>query len=426
MALLLKITSDHRKVLGDDCERAFDGKGGIIGRSLQADWILPDPDRFISGRHAAIDFKGGMYYLADTSSNGVYVNDDSEPLGKGNPRRLFDGDKLRMGDFEFLVSIENGESLVMPPEEPTTVIPEDVGLQVAEEPLKSGIQMLDAEEITGDEEFQATLFGGRIEDAKTQANGEMVDQQQNPFTAPEEPKELSPADLVDALFEGMGISRSEIHPSVDALDVMRNAGNVLNEFITGIADLLKSRSSFKTVFRLEQTTTLPRHNNPLKLSEDVRTSVKQLLIGEEGEYLGPVDSVKEVCRDLRFHHDAMLAAMNISLVEIANRFDPEELQENFDRTFKKKSLFPIMDQLRYWRLYCDLYPIITQRGSGEFPHLFGEEFVREYENQIAEFMRTDRTLAKRDTSSFAAKVQPDVREEKPQDQSIEARAKPLV
>jgi hypothetical protein len=34
---------------------------------------------------------------------------------------------------------------------------------------------------------------------------------------------------------------------------------------------------------------------------------------------------------------------------------------------------------------------MTQRDSGEFPHMFGEEFVREYEKQIAEFRRLDRS-----------------------------------
>ena len=68
--------------------------GGTIGRGLQSDWILPDDQRYISGRHAALDYKGGGYYIADISTNGVYINDESEPLGKGNFRRLFDGDRL--------------------------------------------------------------------------------------------------------------------------------------------------------------------------------------------------------------------------------------------------------------------------------------------------------------------------------------------
>jgi len=74
MSCRLEIVSEHREIVGDDAVREFGEKGGTIGRSLQNDWILPDPDRFISGRHATIDFKGGIYYLVDTSTNGIYVN----------------------------------------------------------------------------------------------------------------------------------------------------------------------------------------------------------------------------------------------------------------------------------------------------------------------------------------------------------------
>ena len=91
MALRLNIVSEHHELMGDDAERVFREDGGTIGRSLQNDWILPDRDRYVSGRHATIDHKGGIYYLLDTSSNGVYINDEVEPIGKGNPRRLFNG-----------------------------------------------------------------------------------------------------------------------------------------------------------------------------------------------------------------------------------------------------------------------------------------------------------------------------------------------
>ena len=114
MSLKLEIISEHREIVGDDAIREFHGEGGTIGRSLNNDWILPDPDRFISGKHATIDCKGGTYYLADLSTNGVYVNDENEPIGKGNPRRLFNGDVLHFGDFEISVTIDEGEGLEMP------------------------------------------------------------------------------------------------------------------------------------------------------------------------------------------------------------------------------------------------------------------------------------------------------------------------
>jgi predicted component of type VI protein secretion system len=393
MPLQLEIVSEHKEIVGDDHIRVFREEGGTIGRSLENDWILPDPDRFISGKHATIDFQSGAFYLADVSTNGVYVNEDIEPLGRGHPRRLFHGDRLRMGDFEFVVTLDEGQGLEMPPPEPMTVVPDHIEQLVDEDSLKSGIQMLDEEAITGGDAFQAALFGVDTKEQDAVNNAVKVNVQPNPFAPPPSKKEVTvtnAAKLLDAFMTGLGIDRADIHPSTDPLEVMENAGKVLKEFVDGTTDLLASRTALKSMFRLDQTTVLPRHNNPLKIAENTRDSMMQLLIGKEGEYLGPVDAVREVCRDLKFHHDAVLEAMVSAYQEFADRFDPDELQLSFDKTLDGKPLFKKMNQVKYWQLYCDLYPIMTQSGSGKFPHQFSEEFVRCYEKQIAEFKRLER------------------------------------
>ena len=103
MPLTLKIVSKQRHILGADSTRVFSVHGGSIGRAPDNDWVLPDPDRYISGHHAAIDYRGGAYYLRDNSTNGVYVNQSDQPVGRGAPIRLYDGDELRMGDYVFEV-----------------------------------------------------------------------------------------------------------------------------------------------------------------------------------------------------------------------------------------------------------------------------------------------------------------------------------
>jgi len=112
-----------------------------------------------------------------------------------------------------------------------------------------------------------------------------------------------------------------------------------------------------------------------------------LLVGKEGEYLGPRDAVREVCRDLLFHQDAFLDAMNDAFVEFADRFDPDELADGFDSTLSSNLLTRWMNKSKYWQLYGDLYPILTEKGSGRFPQMYAEEFVRAYERRIAEFKR---------------------------------------
>jgi type VI secretion system protein len=416
MPLELKIVSEHADLVGDDAVREYHENGGTIGRSLQNDWILPDPDRFISGRHAVIDFKGGIYYLADTSSNGVYVNNEMEPIGKGNPRRLFNGDRLRLGDFEIEVTVDSGESLVMPMEEEPSVAPDNIEQFVDEDILRTGMKLLDEEELTGDDAFQSALFSGTPEESEPESEPEPEPDSDLPLKdvgakSTDAPVDVTAEDLFDSFLDGLGVSRVELHPSVNRPEMMLTAGQVLREFVKGTTDLLSSRANLKNTFRLDQTTVLPRHNNPMKFSENTNDLLKQLLIGGEGEYLGAQDSIREVCRDLINHQNAFLDAMNSAFLEFADRFDPDELQDGFNRTMGKK-LFSFMSKMKYWQLYCDLYPIITEKGGGRFPQMFAEEFVKAYERQVAEYHRHDRdgTTTKSANDANESAVDPGLQE----------------
>ena len=88
MPLTLRIISKQKDLLGSDSTKVFSVHGGTIGRAPDNDWILPDPDRYVSAHHAIIDYQGGAYYLTDSSSNGVYVNDSDQSVGSGAPIRL--------------------------------------------------------------------------------------------------------------------------------------------------------------------------------------------------------------------------------------------------------------------------------------------------------------------------------------------------
>ncbi len=416
MSLQIEIVSEHAEIVGDDAVREFTEDGGTIGRSLRNDWVLPDPDNFISGRHATIDFQGGIYYLADTSSNGVYINDEDEAVGKGNPRRLFNGDRIRMGDFKMVVNIDTGEDLELPEAPKPTVVPDHIEQLVDEVSLRTGMQMLAEEEITGDDEFQSTLFDKTPDkpELKPESKSKPGSKPKSKSKAKKNTKQraselgVTAEDLFDSFLDGLGINRVELHPSVNRPELMLAAGQVLREFVAGTTSLLASRASLKETFSLDQTTVMPRANNPMKFSENTNDLVKQLLIGDDSDYLGARDAVREVCKDLLNHQNAFLDAMNSAFIEFADRFDPVELQESFDRTNSGGGFFSFGTKVKYWQLYCDIYPIMTEKGGGRFPQMFGEEFVRAYERQVAEYRHLDQE------GTAGAKVKPIER-----DQSVE-------
>src|ERR1700756_3573752 len=109
MTLRLRVVSDQRRSLADRGSAVFSVEGGTIGRSADNDWVLPDPLRYVSAHHARVQFREGHFYLQDVSTNGVYVNDDMEPLAKrgSGGYRLANGDVLRMGEYHIVAALES-------------------------------------------------------------------------------------------------------------------------------------------------------------------------------------------------------------------------------------------------------------------------------------------------------------------------------
>jgi len=111
MALHLKIENETTLPDGGPVSIAVTGKRGIdIGRDTHLDWTLPDPTRYISGKHAEIRYRDGAYWLHDVSTNGTLVNGADHRMQA--PHRLRDGDRFTIGHYIIAVTLdgEQGES----------------------------------------------------------------------------------------------------------------------------------------------------------------------------------------------------------------------------------------------------------------------------------------------------------------------------
>ncbi|HEX7373567.1 MAG TPA: type VI secretion system-associated FHA domain protein TagH, partial [Steroidobacteraceae bacterium] len=107
MAIKLRVISDQFRELGEHRSRVFGVNGGTVGRAPDNDWVLPDGKRIVSGHHFEVGYRSGAYWLKDISTNGVYVNDSDEPASNQGEVELRDGDRLRVGDYDIVVSIDS-------------------------------------------------------------------------------------------------------------------------------------------------------------------------------------------------------------------------------------------------------------------------------------------------------------------------------
>lgn len=82
----------------------FPEEGGSIGRGFSATMRLNDKKREISATHAIISITSRGYQVMDNSINGLFINGNQKPLGKGNSTPLSDGDILDIGGYRLLTS----------------------------------------------------------------------------------------------------------------------------------------------------------------------------------------------------------------------------------------------------------------------------------------------------------------------------------
>mgnify|MGYP001490889695 CR=1 FL=1 len=180
-----------------------------------------------------------------------------------------------------------------------------------------------------------------------------------------------------ALLEGAGLSSAQISP-----ELMQNFGQILRVVVSGLMEVLRARERIKDEFRMRMTTFKTADNNPLKFSANVEDALHNLLVKRNSAYLGPVEAFEDAFLDVRNHQMAMLAGVRAAFDAMLSEFDPQQLQERFDRQLKKGGLLAVPARMKYWELYRDAFQEMTKDPESTFRELFGEEFARAYEQQL--------------------------------------------
>jgi type VI secretion system FHA domain protein len=104
--LTLKITAPSAVRPGETTRQVFTEDGGTIGRAGGNSWVLTHNK--VSGHHAQISYRNGVFYIQDTSRNGVSVNSPDNRLVRDRPYALKSGDCIFIEPYEIDVSIDSG------------------------------------------------------------------------------------------------------------------------------------------------------------------------------------------------------------------------------------------------------------------------------------------------------------------------------
>ena len=158
-------------------------------------------------------------------------------------------------------------------------------------------------------------------------------------------------------------------------------GSILKAVVDGLRDVLRAREELKDQFRLRITTYAARENNPIKFSANTEDALHNLLVKHNPGYLGPVAAFEGAFDDLRIHQMAMLAGLRAGYEAMVAAFDPDALEQKFERYAKPGGILGGAAKQRYWEHYRDEFKEMVGDADASFRTLFGQAFAEGYEEQ---------------------------------------------
>jgi type VI secretion system protein len=416
MTLRLRVVSDQRRSLADRGSAVFSVEGGTIGRSADNDWVLPDPLRYVSAHHARVQFREGHYYLQDVSTNGVYVNDDMEPLAKrgSSGYRLVNGDVLRIGEYHIVAALEAQRAAAEGAEDPAAAaVPTSIHAlrplgRATEYDIGAALNLdeLLIPEPPRDPVLPVNAYGQAVESAPVRALAaeiELSDAAPAPAASPADAEAAAHGERMARLAEAVGreprngngaLALADVHSGLDAFcrgagidaerlpadaqtRLLHLAGRLFREVLVGLKDLERTRTNTRNRYRIE---------TPAREQDDPRPSladsmVEDLLIGllvqHENRRLDSVQWLRETVGEAKMHENATAHATRAAFVEFLDRLDPAELEARFERAARRGKARSA-DKAQYWELFVSFYRNLIEMPADHLPHTFVEAFNSAY------------------------------------------------
>jgi type VI secretion system FHA domain protein len=194
---------------------------------------------------------------------------------------------------------------------------------------------------------------------------------------------ITDQDSIKQFLQGLNLDDKDIENKIAESMDFKQIGELFRSSIQGTLDILHSRTSIKNEMRMDVTTIRPIENNPLKFSITVEDALLRLLVDQKESYLAPQQSLLEAYDDIRAHQLAVISGIQGSLNYMLARFEPKKLSARLEKNSPISAIIPLRRQAKLWGLFEALYETIQEEAEDDFNRLFGLEFAKAYEQQIA-------------------------------------------
>lgn len=358
--------------------------GGTIGRSVDNDLVLPDPDRAISRLQALVHVAAnGDCRLTNQGSVIAVIHNGSE-LMRGSQVTLDHGDTLAIGPYQIDVSDPQRVTDVKEQHiDPLSLFADDDGSNddplrmqhTADDLIVQQVEGLSAEAL-GLRSARQTVARLGIDpvshDAPAGAHNSSADGSREQR-------------LLAALLEGMGLDTT-LDKTPLTEDQMRTTGRMLSLFSQGTVALLSSRSILKRGVKAEMTMILNEANNPFKILPSGKTVLMQIYQSQMPGFMPPEQAVRDALVDLQAHQLGMIAGIRAIIAAMLQSFNPQRLEDLARRDGVVPRLaLSSTKKAALWDYFMRHYQLTAGEIEDDFHTLFGEAFLHAYDMEVNQY-----------------------------------------
>jgi type VI secretion system protein ImpI len=443
MALTLRIENETSLPDGGPLSVTVNGQRTIdIGRDQHLDWTLPDPTRYISGKHCEVRHHDGSYWLYDLSTNGTFVN--GSPNRVQSPYRLRNNDRLTIGHYIILVTVEGDEleastlssdsrvgssqdeiwsvegegapplprSAMQPPREAQIERPDfldwaaDISRPV--ETSQANYTPVLNPQISQSDEFswarstpsppppqepppQIPTPRRPVRDlhSETPWGGEGIAPRSEAAAAQPEAASISPAsrdsqshvvdrELISEIAAGAGISPAGLQAK-ETDELARELGRLIRLVVDNLRQLLQARIQAKRLARVSNHTMVQAaDNNPLKFAPTSEDALRIMFGPRTASYLDASASLEQAFHDLKAHELKTFSAMQNAIVTLMHDLDPARAEEDAG-TDRGLSGLVGSRKAKQWDLYVARWKAKTGGTDAGLIDAFMRYFAEAYE-----------------------------------------------
>lgn len=407
--LILAVVGRQAAQFGSRGRKAFAGQGGSIGRAEDSDWVLNASG--VSRTHAMVRFLNGLYFVEDRSTNGILLNGTA--LARGEPSALNHGDRLRIDTFEVEVSLQDEEMAadqtrvaIAPPPAPSLEAAAELdafAFGVRRAPVDAAPPLDLLAELgpppAGGELDPLSFLGAPAAPAPAPAASWNHSPGTDDHFRPPGPAARAPAlpenwDLTMGDFapKPAAVPVAAPPPAAAATPLPAEFEQICRIVIDGVMDVLRARAEIKNTFRLPVTIIQRSENNPLKFAATLDDAMQKIMAPPSAAFLSGSAAFEDAFDDIRCHQMAMLAGMRAAFDGLLFHFNPDRFEQETDNASRRSAF---AGKGRYWERYRENFEGLAKDPEECFRRLFGDEFARAYEAQLARLKSARRAQAGR-------------------------------